>query len=151
MTRRENNKHLYSIATSVTARVKGEMQSSGFFSLPPTASRLPLNKKSYSSSRFPILDEAAPTFLSGRGWMAEECGPEMSLYAGKQIVGEGCTETLRQFWMSRRESWPQKGGERAPNSAEGGEESLRCACLPRGVAPQPACQQRVVQLSGTNE
>lgn len=28
---------------------------------------LPLNKKSYSSSRFPILDEAAAALVSGRG------------------------------------------------------------------------------------
>lgn len=48
-------------------------------------------------------------------------------------------------------------GERgAPNSAEGGEESLRCTCLPEGGAPyrhaggehQFTIEQAVVQLSG---
>lgn len=52
------------------------------------------------------------------------------------------------------------GGERgAPNSAEGGEESLRCTCLPEGGAPcrhasgehQFTIEQAVVQLSGKNK
>lgn len=41
MTRREINRHLYSKATSVIARVKGEMQSSGFFLSHPPLHRLP--------------------------------------------------------------------------------------------------------------
>lgn len=52
-----------------------------------------------------------------------------------------------------------EGERRAPNSAEGGEESLRCTCLPQGGAPyrhaagerQCAIEQAAVQLLGKNE
>lgn len=72
------------------------MQSSFFFLF----LFLPLNKKSYSSSRFPILDEAAPTLVSGRGWM-KSMGMKCR-YMPERNVGKVCGETLRQFWMSRR-------------------------------------------------
>lgn len=62
--------------------------------------------------------------------MDEEYGYEMSLYARKKC-GKGL------WWDSApvldvKASWPQKG--RAPNSAEGGEESLHFKYLPRGGA-----------------
>ena len=93
------------------------LQSSFFFSLP-------LNKKSYSSSRFPILDEAAPTLLcSGRG-CAEECGCGRSLCGRRiKIKVNVCAGSLRQCRLSGASC----------NSAEGGEESLRLTYLPQGA------------------
>lgn len=61
--------------------------------------------------------------------VAVKCG----LKAGKQIVGAGCAETLRQFGCQGELA--AEGERGAPNSAEGGEESLRCTCLPQGGAP----------------
>uniref|UniRef100_A0A3B5A4G9 Mitochondrial import inner membrane translocase subunit TIM44 n=1 Tax=Stegastes partitus TaxID=144197 RepID=A0A3B5A4G9_9TELE len=64
----KKNKKRASLCRCVKKR-EGGMQSSFFFFF------LPLNKKSYSSSRFPILDEAAPTLVrhaSGRkGFLGE--------------------------------------------------------------------------------
>lgn len=109
---------VYILASSARACVK-RRNAVIFFFLSFFFFSLPLNKKSYSSSRFPILDEAAPTLGSGRG-----CAKSSALDC--RYMPEKYGKGLR--WDSApvlavKASWPQKG--RAPNSAEGGEEPLR--------------------------
>lgn len=62
------------------------------------------------------------------------------LKAGKQIVGAGCAETLRQFWMSRRAG--RRRGERSSQlcRGRGGVPALHVPSW--GGRFLPACQRR---------
>lgn len=112
VTHTDISRHLEGIALSMWACVQGNADLFSF---------LPLNKKSYSSSRFPILDEAAPTLVSGRGCVKSSSG-NYRYTPGNE--GKGFSWHSAPV-LAVKASWPQKG--RAPNSAEGGEESLQRA------------------------
>lgn len=116
---------------------------------------LPLNKKSYSSSRFPILDEAAPNAALRKRLDRWRLWPSNVVYKPENKLWERVVRRLCASSGCQGELAAE--GERgAPNSAEGGEESLRCTCLPEGGAPyrhaggehQFTIEQAVVQLSG---
>lgn len=62
------------------------------------------------------------------------------LKAGKQIVGAGCAETLRQFWMSRRAG--RRRGERSSQLCRG-RGGVPALYVPSwGGRSLPACRRR---------
>lgn len=62
------------------------------------------------------------------------------LKAGKQIVGAGCAETMRQFWMSRRAG--RRRGERSSQLCRG-RGGVPALYVPSwGGRSLPACRRR---------
>lgn len=92
---------------------------------------LPLNKKSYSSSRFPILDEAAPTLVPWRRW-PKSGGVKCRSRPGNSGEIRLCPDSAPVLTV--KASWPQT--RRAGKAAEGGEESLQREYRPPGGAPR---------------
>lgn len=104
------------------------MQSSYFFLF--VLFFLPLNKKSYSSSRFPILDEAGPPLLAGRDYLKSVCVICRYIQFKKKCYYG--PDSAPVCWAVNA-SWPQEERGSLLNSAEG-EEPLRVQYLPLGVA-----------------